>query len=174
MGEVVKFERWIPHVGQGRRIHLYLPNGYWNSAERYPVVYFFDGHNLFFDSDATYGHSLRLKDFLDGWHKPLIVVGIECANNDRQRFSEYCPYRVQSWTPGAAARGCRALDPLPGEACAGEGHAHLHLCATGRPALRGQLEAPGSRPHEVPVGINTPRPHTRLPNLDSLIPVPSL
>lgn len=100
MGNVIKFERWIPHVGENRRIHLYLPRGYEVSSERYPVVYFFDGHNLFFDSDATFGHSLKLKDYLDGWYKKLIVVGIECANEDRQRFSEYCPFHVRSWTYG--------------------------------------------------------------------------
>ena len=28
-------------------------------------MYFFDGHNLFFDEDATYGKSWGLKDFLE-------------------------------------------------------------------------------------------------------------
>ena len=100
MGNVHKFERWIPQFGVNRRIHLYLPDGYDGSDERYPVVYFFDGHNLFFDSDATFGNSLKLKDFLDGWYKKLIIVGIECANDDRRRFAEYCPFHVRSWTYG--------------------------------------------------------------------------
>lgn len=66
MGDVIKRDG----------LHIYLPNGYWESNERYPVVYFFDGQNLFYDSDATFGHSLGLKGFLDGWWKKLIVVGI--------------------------------------------------------------------------------------------------
>ena len=35
-----------------RTLHIYLPNDYDFSQERYPVMYFFDGHNLFRDSDA--------------------------------------------------------------------------------------------------------------------------
>ena len=41
-------------AGELRRLHIYLPDGYNDSEERYPVMYFFDGHNLFYDKDATY------------------------------------------------------------------------------------------------------------------------
>ena len=40
--------------GENRRLHIYLPEDYYQSTERYPVMYFFDGHNLYFDADATY------------------------------------------------------------------------------------------------------------------------
>ena len=53
--------------GVNRPLHIYLPDSYNDSLERYPVMYFFDGHNLFFDWDATYGKSWGLKDFLDRW-----------------------------------------------------------------------------------------------------------
>ena len=43
--------------GSTRRLHIFLPEGYDGSDERYPVMYFFDGHNLFYDEDATYGKS---------------------------------------------------------------------------------------------------------------------
>lgn len=75
-----------------RRLHIYLPDGYYESQERYPVTYFFDGHNLFFDSDATYGKSWGLKEFLDGWGKKMIVVGLECGHDGNERLSEYLPY----------------------------------------------------------------------------------
>lgn len=90
MGDVIKRDG----------LHIYLPNGYWESNERYPVVYFFDGQNLFYDSDATFGHSLGLKGFLDGWWKKLIVVGIQCANDDWQRWLDYTPFPVESWSRG--------------------------------------------------------------------------
>lgn len=93
---VHKFNFYFAPAGEDRRIHLYLPDDYDWSGERYPVVYMFDGHNLYFDSDATFGKSLGLKDFLDRWHKKLIVVGMECSNQDQQRVREYCPYRIQS------------------------------------------------------------------------------
>ena len=38
-----------------RLVYLYLPDGWKTSGKRYPVLYMFDGHNVFFDSHATYG-----------------------------------------------------------------------------------------------------------------------
>lgn len=93
---VQKFETWFTPAGENRRIHLWLPEDYDRSDERYPVLYMFDGHNLFFDSDATFGHALHLGWFLDGWWKKLIVVGLECAADDNQRVHEYCPFGLQS------------------------------------------------------------------------------
>lgn len=75
-----------------RPLHIWLPDDYFESRERYPVMYFFDGHNLFSDQDATYGKSWGLKAFLEGWGKKLIVVGIECGHEGQERLSEYLPY----------------------------------------------------------------------------------
>ena len=36
-----------------RRLYIYTPKGYEESDERYPVLYMFDGHNVFYDSHAT-------------------------------------------------------------------------------------------------------------------------
>ncbi len=93
---VHKFDFWFPPAGENRRIHLYLPDDYDWTQERYPVLYMFDGHNLYFDGDATFGKCLGLKDFLDRWSKKLIVVGMECAGDDGKRVREYCPYHIQS------------------------------------------------------------------------------
>ena len=92
MGRVFKHDIWYGPAGATRTLHVYLPNGYDESDERYPVMYFFDGHNLFFDEDATYGTCWGLKDFLDQWEKPLIVVGAECSHEGNDRLDEYCPY----------------------------------------------------------------------------------
>ncbi|MCI7018814.1 MAG: alpha/beta hydrolase-fold protein [Clostridiales bacterium] len=86
---VLKFERFFSPAGENRGIHLYLPDNYYESQERYPVLYMFDGHNLFFDGDATFGKCLGLKDFLDHWGKKMIVVGLACAADDIQRVHEY-------------------------------------------------------------------------------------
>lgn len=93
---VQKFEIWFSPAKENRRIHLYLPNDYYRTDERYPVIYMFDGHNLYFDSDATFGKCLGMKDFLDHWRKKFIVVGMECSAQDLQRVHEYCPYHIQS------------------------------------------------------------------------------
>ena len=92
MGTVFTHDIWYGPAESARTLHVYLPNGYEESDERYPVMYFFDGHNLFFDSYATYGKSWGLKDFLDRWEKPLIIVGMECSHEGDGRLSEYCPY----------------------------------------------------------------------------------
>lgn len=79
--------------GKNRPLHIYLPDDYHETDERYPVMYFFDGHNLFFDEDATYGKSWGLKDFLDYWNKKMIIVGIECGHDGYERLGEYLPYK---------------------------------------------------------------------------------
>lgn len=91
---VHKFPFHYPPADEPRIIHLYLPDDYDYSDERYAVVYMFDGHNLFFDWDATYGKSWGIKDFLDQWDKKLIIVGFECSHTGHQRISEYCPYNI--------------------------------------------------------------------------------
>ena len=41
-----------------RRAYIYLPDSWEMDPDlRYPVLYMFDGHNVFFDEDATYGKS---------------------------------------------------------------------------------------------------------------------
>ena len=77
---VIKRDFTYSPKGRNRPLHIYLPDDYDRTDTRYPVMYFFDGHNLFFDRDATYGKSWGLKDFLDGWGKDMIVVGMECGH----------------------------------------------------------------------------------------------
>ena len=91
-------------VGKNRMLHIWLPDEYEEGAargERYPVMYFFDGHNLFRDEDATYGKSWGLADFLKQWEKPMIIVGMECGHEGRERLNEYSPY---SWNSNYIGR----------------------------------------------------------------------
>lgn len=86
-----------------RTLHIWVPDDYEQSDEQYPVMYFFDGHNLFSDADATYGKSWGLASFLETWEKKMIIVGIECGHEGRERLSEYCPYTVNSGFLGGIA-----------------------------------------------------------------------
>lgn len=88
--------------GTNRPLHIYLPDSYFETQDRYPVMYFFDGHNLFFDEDATYGKSWGLKEFLDSWGKDMIVVGMECGHDGQERLSEYLPYSANKGSHFAA------------------------------------------------------------------------
>lgn len=93
---IIKRDCIYPPKGVNRPLHIYLPDDYDASEERYPVMYFFDGHNLYSDEDATYGKSWGLKTFLDGWGKKMIVVGMECGHDGQERLSEYLPYPADS------------------------------------------------------------------------------
>jgi len=94
---IVKQDFIYTPKGANRPLHIYLPDHYYDSQDRYPVMYFFDGHNLFFDHDATYGKSWGFREFLDGWHKDMIMVGIECGHEGQERLSEYLPYPAQGY-----------------------------------------------------------------------------
>ena len=49
-----------------RRVYVYLPTMYEAEPDRrYPVLYMFDGQNVFFDEDATFGKSWGVADYLD-------------------------------------------------------------------------------------------------------------
>lgn len=92
-------ETWdvsIPELtgSQTRKVYLYLPDSYqWEPEYRYPVLYMFDGHNVFFDSDATYGKSWGLGEYLDASQTRLIVAAVECNHSpDNGRLSEYSPF----------------------------------------------------------------------------------
>ena len=108
---VEKFPLYFEPGGEDRTIHLYLPNNYYASDERYPVVYMFDGHNLFYDSDATYGKSWGIADFLDRWGKQVIIVGLECSHHGNERLSEFCPYGFKERGVGTiVGRGEATMD----------------------------------------------------------------
>lgn len=93
---VKKFDVTITPFELDRTIHLYLPDDYEESEERYPVIYMYDGHNLFSDEDATYGKSWGLVEFLENYDKKFIIVGIECNHEGNQRLCEFSPYSFSS------------------------------------------------------------------------------
>ena len=93
---IQKWNVTIPELtgDEPRGVYLYLPRSYdWEPDCHYPVLYMFDGHNVFFDSDATYGKSWGLGEYLDACQTPLIVAAVECNHHpDNGRLSEYSPY----------------------------------------------------------------------------------
>ncbi|MBQ4474386.1 MAG: alpha/beta hydrolase [Lachnospiraceae bacterium] len=75
-----------------RRLYVYLPRDYRRSDRRYPVLYMFDGHNVFYDAHATYGKSWGMKEYLARTELPLIVAAIECNTEGERRMNEYSPW----------------------------------------------------------------------------------
>ncbi len=77
---------------QPRRLYVYTPRDYADSDKRYPVLYMFDGHNVFYDSHATYGKSWGMKEYLTRTRLRLIVAAIECNTEGHRRMNEYAPW----------------------------------------------------------------------------------
>ena len=75
-----------------RRLYIYLPRDYRRSDRRYPVLYMFDGHNVFYDSHATYGRSWGMKEYLEKSKLSLILVAVECNPEGSRRLEEYSPW----------------------------------------------------------------------------------
>lgn len=73
-----------------RILHIYVPDDY--EGKRFPVLYMFDGHNLFLDEDSSFGKSWGMKKYFDKHHVQAIVVGIECNHEGNLRLCEFSPY----------------------------------------------------------------------------------
>lgn len=96
---VKKWEVTIPKLSgdKPRLAYLYLPDSYFEDpGKRYPVMYMFDGHNVFFDEDATYGKSWGMNDYMQSSGKELIIVAVECNHEGNRRLVEYSPFPFQN------------------------------------------------------------------------------
>lgn len=93
---VYKWSVTLPKLtgSEPRNAYVYVPQACLDDPDlRCPVLYMFDGHNLFDDGDATYGKSWGLDEYLDFTETPLIVAAIECNHSpDNGRLSEYAPF----------------------------------------------------------------------------------
>lgn len=95
-------EKWnitIPQLtgDEPRRAYIYLPDS-WSKDQllRYPVLYMFDGHNVFFDEDATYGKSWGMLDYMDYTQTQMIIAAVECSHDPNNgRLNEYSPFSCQ-------------------------------------------------------------------------------
>ena len=115
-------EKWditIPELtgGEVRSAYLYLPDSYWEDRNRrYPVLYMFDGHNVFFDQDATYGKSWGMGTYMDMTKTQVIVAAVECNHSpDHGRLKEYSPFSFQDPSLGRiTGLGKKTMDWLAG------------------------------------------------------------
>ena len=113
MGRIEVFRLGIRPLKQGpRKIYVYLPNDYDTSDRIYPVLYMFDGHNLFSDETATYGKCWGLKDYLDQNDIPLVIIGQDCNHTGNMRLMEYCPLEPEgeTWFPEGQVCGSVTAD----------------------------------------------------------------
>lgn len=113
---VKKWNVIIPKLSgdKPRRAYICLPESYEENPEkRYPVMYMFDGHNVFFDEDATYGKSWGMKKYMDRTRTPLIIVAVECNHGkDYARLKEYSPFTFGFDNKRIIGRGEKYMDWL--------------------------------------------------------------
>ena len=81
-----------------RNVYVYVPDAFEeDELLRFPVLYMFDGHNVFFDEDATYGKCWGVKEYMDETETPMIIVAVDCNHSpDGGRLKEYSPFNF-SW-----------------------------------------------------------------------------
>ena len=93
---ITKWSITIPELtgDEPRSAYVYVPDAFEEDPEaRYPVLYMFDGHNVFFDEDATYGKSWGMADFTAATQLPVIIAAVECNHHpDNGRLCEYSPF----------------------------------------------------------------------------------
>ena len=84
-----------------RTAYIYLPESYEKDPDRrYPVMYMFDGHNVFFDEDATFGKSWGMNKYMVESKKDLIIVAVECNHEGNRRLVEYSPLNYENSSLG--------------------------------------------------------------------------
>ena len=115
-GMVEKLPVTIPSLSGNteRNVYVYLPDSAKkNPKRRYPVLYMFDGHNVFFDEDATFGKSWGMKKYMDRTRTPMIIVAVECNHGENYaRLKEYSPYTFQGRFGRIVGRGKQYMDCL--------------------------------------------------------------
>ena len=107
---LIKQDFYFHSLDAHRPLHIRIPDF---GEPPFPVMYFFDGHNLFRDEDATYGKSWGLDAFCASWDKPIIIVGVECAHEGNLRLSEYLPYGSRyGWLRNLEPLGQKTMDGI--------------------------------------------------------------
>lgn len=101
----------MAHTGGGRTLRVYLPPGYADSdGRRYPVLYMFDGQNLF-DDATSYAGEWGVDEAMDALARErgfeAIVVGIDHGN--ARRIHELVPYANYRLAPN---RGIGFVDDV--------------------------------------------------------------
>ena len=103
-GRLLEYERIAATGLPDQRLTIWLPPGYDGSAQRYPVLYMHDGHNLFDVTKSNFNKiwaadQAMLAAMASGTVEPHIIVGIWAPGADRYR--QYLPRSAYDAAPPA-------------------------------------------------------------------------
>ncbi len=96
-------EVYSPELDNKRSVIVYLPPGYDNSKETYPVLYMQDGQNIFDRATGFAGQEWEVDENAEklinnGMIHPVIIVGI--YNLGLERMNEYSPWKDPKYKMG--------------------------------------------------------------------------
>lgn len=76
-----------------------IPADYKTSQIKYDALFMLDGENIFKDSEASFGRSLRMGKFLasmaNKFDKRICCIGIYNAGSEMGRINEYTPFKIE-------------------------------------------------------------------------------
>ena len=84
----------IKELNRKRKIVVYLPDNYYYTKKRYPVLYIQDGQNAFFDRLSYSGVSWGFSDYARKHKLDVIMVAIQCNFEGFKRMDEYGPWKI--------------------------------------------------------------------------------
>jgi enterochelin esterase-like enzyme len=81
-------------AGQRRVVRIYLPPGYESDDRDYPVLYMFDGQNLFDRTTTAFGMEWGIDETIEalvasGRFPGAVVVGVDSPADGMRRYAEY-------------------------------------------------------------------------------------
>lgn len=93
----------LPRDGRRQTIRVYLPPDYESSGRDYPVIYMFDGHNLFDVATSRWAKEWGIDETMERRHgkvpsSTVIVVGMDAPWEAQGRYAEYT---VAEWVAHA-------------------------------------------------------------------------
>jgi predicted alpha/beta superfamily hydrolase len=114
--KVIKEPLYVDKLNREANLYIGLPDEYNFTNINYPVVYFHDGHNLFYAEDSYAGETWDVAQaFSNKKIPPCIVVALSCATKGNQRIEEYNVFDSRfpthpTWV--ARGRGMEYLDVM--------------------------------------------------------------
>lgn len=84
----------MKELKRSRDLTIYLPDDYYYSEKRYPVLYIQDGQNAFFDCQSYSGVSWGFLDYVKQNKLDIIMVAIPCNFEGFKRMDEYGPWTI--------------------------------------------------------------------------------
>lgn len=91
-----------------RKVRILLPEDYERSSEKYPVLYMFDGQNVFDEEDSFGGVTWGVKETVEKLVnekkiRPLVIIALD--NAGEKRLDEYGPWTFSDDTYSSEGKG---------------------------------------------------------------------